>query len=104
VAPVPVVPVVPVDALTVPITTVSPSFRPEVIWVPWSPTMPSLTVTVDVLPLLTTFTVEVPLAVVMADAGTYSAFEADDLVVIDTLAVWPRRSPDGIESSVMVVG
>jgi hypothetical protein len=67
----PVVPVVVVGAVeTVPMTMVSPFVRPDVISVPLSPTIPVLTVTLVVFPFLTTLTVLVPLAVVIAAAGT----------------------------------
>ena len=70
------------------------------------PTTPSVTVTVDVVPvLLTTLTLESPAAVVvMAAAGTYNASAADDFVVMATWADWPRRSPGGIVLNVTVVG
>ena len=72
--------------------------------VPSVPTTPSVTVTVLVLPAVpTTFTVDTPLAVVMAAVGMYRAVSAELFVVIATAAVCPSRSPAGMLSSVIVV-
>lgn len=103
--PVPV-PVPVLVAETVPRTTVWPALTPETIWVLMVPTTPSVTVTVDAVPLeLSTLTLESPAAVVvMAAAGTYNAFASDDFVVMATCADCPRRKPVGMEVKVTVVG
>lgn len=49
--------------------------------------MPTATVTLVVLPFTCTLTVDLPFAVVTAAVGTYSAFAAELLVVMETLAV-----------------
>ena len=77
--------------------------RPDLISVPVSPMIPRVTVFVLVFPLATTFTVEVPLAVVTAAVGTYSASAIELAVMIETSAVCPRRNPAGIASRLIVV-